>query len=627
MKNGADFQINCDWRDRPNKVKNTNPRRFEREKFLMHTTAKMKASRFRFIARRRPLPSSARLGLLLAGLLWPGVLALQAATHYVVPSNPSQANPYTSWGTAGTSIVEVVIAALTNATTPRIVWVSNSVAGGYVLTNQIAISGALTLRSTNGPDVTVINGGFVAGSPTTNIRCIYMTDGAAVVQDLTFSNGAVNSKTVGGGGVWMSGGILSNCNIFNNNMFEPSPGGYGGGGIYMSGGTVTACRVAGNMVTNFGATASDASHAGGIRTAGSGCLIYGCVISNNANVGGSSYSHGGGIYLNPGRIQSSMICNNSLANGDGGGIAVRGDKNVVVMSGCTSTLNQTSASYTGGGGVTLFTGIITNCVISYNYGANYGGGIFIHPNAGEYASVYNTTIMGNTNGGVLIYGTNPVINCFITDNTYYGVYMQGASNLFLLNCIVSANRSVGVKCEQGTIRDCLIAGNSNSAATSGGGLYIPAVGTIALISGCTIVSNLYTNAPGSGIRIAATNLAGARSISISSCVIYSNGFGGTDDVYDACAPTNTDVLQYSCIGTNLRFQFNGTMIITNNPRFVDFAGGNYRLNADSPCINTGSNENWMTNAVDLDTKPRIRYGTVDMGAYEHINKGTIISIR
>jgi len=45
-----------------------------------------------------------------------------AATHYVVPTNLSAANPYTNWGTAGTNIIDVVNAAMTNATTPRVVW-------------------------------------------------------------------------------------------------------------------------------------------------------------------------------------------------------------------------------------------------------------------------------------------------------------------------------------------------------------------------------------------------------------------------------------------------------------------------------------------------------------------------
>ena len=43
-------------------------------------------------------------------------------------------------------------------------------------------------------------------------------------------------------------------------------------------------------------------------------------------------------------------------------------------------------------------------------------------------------------------------------------------------------------------------------------------------------------------------------------------------------------------------------------------------------MNAGMNQSWMTNSVDMDVRARIRYGTVDMGAYEMIYEGTIYRI-
>jgi len=100
-----------------------------------------------------------------------------------------------------------------------------------------------------------------------------------------------------------------------------------------------------------------------------------------------------------------------------------------------------------------------------------------------------------------------------------------------------------------------------------------------------------------------------------------------DDVYDAASPTNIGALQYSCVGTNPESYFTGAGIIVADPKFKNFAGGDFHLSGNSPCINTGSNENWMTNGVDLDNRIRIRYGTVDMGAYELLHSGTIFSGR
>ena len=69
------------------------------------------------------------------------------------------------------------------------------------------------------------------------------------------------------------------------------------------------------------------------------------------------------------------------------------------------------------------------------------------------------------------------------------------------------------------------------------------------------------------------------------------------------------------------------MFINNGSGYGDtYVAGNYHLSANSPCINTGTNQEWMTGAFDLDGRTRIRYGTVDIGAYEFIYSGTIFSI-
>jgi hypothetical protein len=49
--------------------------------------------------------------------------------------------------------------------------------------------------------------------------------------------------------------------------------------------------------------------------------------------------------------------------------------------------------------------------------------------------------------------------------------------------------------------------------------------------------------------------------------------------------------------------------------FVDPTATNLRLQPGSPCINAGNNA-YVAAPSDLDGEPRIRNGTVDMGAYE-----------
>ena len=55
--------------------------------------------------------------------------------------------------------------------------------------------------------------------------------------------------------------------------------------------------------------------------------------------------------------------------------------------------------------------------------------------------------------------------------------------------------------------------------------------------------------------------------------------------------------------------------ITNAPLFVDYAGGNLRRQSNSPCINAGNNA-YAAGLTDLDGRPRIVGGTVDIGAFE-----------
>jgi hypothetical protein len=55
-----------------------------------------------------------------------------------------------------------------------------------------------------------------------------------------------------------------------------------------------------------------------------------------------------------------------------------------------------------------------------------------------------------------------------------------------------------------------------------------------------------------------------------------------------------------------------------DPLFLDPQNGDYRLRDDSPCINAGD-PNYIAepNEMDLDGKPRIIAGRIDIGAYEY----------
>ena len=61
--------------------------------------------------------------------------------------------------------------------------------------------------------------------------------------------------------------------------------------------------------------------------------------------------------------------------------------------------------------------------------------------------------------------------------------------------------------------------------------------------------------------------------------------------------------------------------------------GDFSLRGSSPCIDKGFDFDWMSDPadphgrhLDLAGGPRIRDGRVDMGAYEHVLKGTLLYI-
>jgi hypothetical protein len=111
-------------------------------------------------------------------------------------------------------------------------------------------------------------------------------------------------------------------------------------------------------------------------------------------------------------------------------------------------------------------------------------------------------------------------------------------------------------------------------------------------------------------------------------IVYSNQYGNLSMPHTVFPYTNQ--AYYSCFTpadpANLQPDPSN---ITDEPRFANFAGDDYRLTAGSPCVNTGSNDTWMATAVDLDGKRRLdwSYNKVDRGAYEYPFAGSIMMIR
>ncbi len=281
-----------------------------------------------------------------------GVFSADAATHYLVPANPDAAAPYTSWETAGTSVIDVAKAAMTNATTPRIVLVTNGV---YVLTNTVKITNGIVLKGVNGRDATIFNG-----------------------------NAAWR--------FWLA--ESSNCVLDGLTITNCYDSGSGGGGIEMSQGTITNCLVT-DCVTK-------GTLAGGIRITGSGCIVANCTIRRNRMLTASN--GGGGIHIGgSGYLSTIMNCiiESNLANNYGGGIMVA--VHSVVIRNCLIRFNGLyGGSYYGGGiNIGATNVLVANCTIVSNYASSAGGGInfsnFSDP--AHTNTIINCIIVSNKCGG------------------------------------------------------------------------------------------------------------------------------------------------------------------------------------------------------------------------------------
>ena len=340
-----------------------------------------------------------------------------------------------------------------------------------------------------------------------------------------------------------------------------------------------------------------------------------------------------GVYETGGRVMQGTLANRvvidkavqiqsvngpdvTMISGNGSARCFYLSNALALVSGFTITGGMThyqspmgSSDNLNGGGVYIdHGGTVEHCIIQGNKtcdydGATWGGGVFVN---GEgiirSCTISNNTAWGITSGGgggICLNGGGLVEKCVITKNSTSGSQTDGggiscSGGGMVRDCIISQNDARwwggGVVCYSGgTVENCLIYGNT--AYDYGGGIYLYGSGEA---RNCTITGN------------SATYGGGTYGGAINNCIVYYNTAPNGSN-YSNCT------LNCSCTTPDP----GGIGNIINGPMFVSTNAGNYRLQAGSPCINAGTNQDWMIGATDLDGLARIRGGRVDMGAYEY----------
>ena len=244
---------------------------------------------------------------------WVSNLPAEGVTRYVALQAPNPQPPHTSWATAATSIQQAVEVAEDGdviLVTNGVYEFGGKVEPGYMLSNRVVIDKAVTVRSVNGPEATVIRGDA-------QVRCAWLGSNAVLcgftlTGGSTLSSGDEEHERSGGGAWCHSGAVLSNCvlcgNSANNN----------GGGVYR--GTLYWRSITCNWARCNGGAAW-------------GATLYNCIVNDN-----QAEDSGGGTYA--GTLYNCILRGNS-------------------------------AQYRGGG---AYSGTLYNCTLRDNWAGEDGGG-------------------------------------------------------------------------------------------------------------------------------------------------------------------------------------------------------------------------------------------------------------
>ena len=409
-------------------------------------------------------------------------------------------------------------------------------------------------------------------------------DASALLDGFTISGGFaydLPNKVVHAGGMLNENGspTLKDCTFKGNSALDD------GGGIYNdnSNPTLIHCTFSDNFAYD--------NNAGGMYNYKSNPTLINCLFSGNG-----AYWQGGGMcnyQSNPTLENCKFTANDVMDKGSG--------------------MCNTKSSPT-----------LTNCVFCGNYAAWDGGGMSNLD--GSNPILINCTFGGNeayAGGGMDNWYSNPMLtNCTFSGNhverSSGGMY-NGHSSPTLIDCTFSGNLAVDYaggmyNYESSPILTNCVFSSNHAGPGTGGAMYNRRSNDL-ILTNCTFAENSANN--GDALAFYSYLQKYPSALQLTNCILWDGG----DEIW------NNDNSAITITYSDVQGGWPGEGNIDADPCFVDLGywdangvwiDGDYHLLRSSPCIDAGD-PNYIAepNETDLDGKPRIIGGRIDMGAYEY----------
>ncbi|MBL7808284.1 MAG: hypothetical protein JNN28_10730 [Saprospiraceae bacterium] len=439
--------------------------------------------------------------------------------------------------------------------------------------------------------------------------------------------------------------LIANC-VFEHNKAEQGGGGLFVGHInpsnpfgpqYLVNPQIRNCNFVQNQTTLYGAGMMKTGSTAPIDT----FLLENCRFTDNY----AFAAHGGGVHIEKTgnstiALKDCIFELNETLGGNGGGLNVTANSEGaftidLIMEGCIflknrapegagfyiDGLNEDPIDYI----VNLF---IKNCLFEENEARNATGGaytVYLGGNGIVNATIGKCQFLRNVANSyfatAFICNDESEANVLVENSAFIGNRQKNNPNSYFVAYSAGGNKV------HSRLNNCLFANNPGGAIFAGGH---EETKVLTEVTNCTFYNN---GANPFGKRwYSSFNQTGAQyynKMNFYNCaiwepqsnhrLIYNNNqniLNGSWFLFEYCSIS--PLVPSPAVIPNYMDVFGDSVYHNVYPGFIDTLGGNFRLNTCSPVLNRGSNTAIDSAGLtsDFDGQPRIRFGRVDLGAYE-----------